>query len=259
MFPGLKNQYLRFIINLLILFLIVIILDRTGGAISKHLYFTQVAGANYRSTYSMDSTKADILVFGSSRANHHYVPEIFEDSLKMSFYNTGRDGNFLLYNFAVFKTIIKRYSPKIIILDINADELYYNDQNYDRLSSLLPYYYTHPEIQSIVKLRGPYEKYKFLSAIYPFNSSLLTIITGNLEINKKRKVDRKGYVPLSNLIKATTLIRLKDIPAKLDTTNIAAVKYMSNVCKLKNILLLFVQSPLYAKVTPSASTDLLKK
>ena len=41
----------------------------------------------------MELTKADLLVFGSSRANHHYVPEVFEDSLKLTFYNTGKDGS----------------------------------------------------------------------------------------------------------------------------------------------------------------------
>lgn len=257
MFPGFKNQYLRFSLNLLILFLIVFLLDRVSGTVVKRLYFSQVAGANYRTTYSIDSTRADILVFGSSRANHHYVPEIFEDSLKMSFYNTGRDGNFLLYNFAVFKTIIKRYSPKIIILDINANELYYNKENYDRLSSLLPYYYDHPEIQSIVKLRSPYEKLKLSSAIYPYNSSLLTILMSNLEANKHRKSDRNGYIPLFGSMKDTSMGNINDPGNSFDSTNINALKSISKTCKLNNILLIFIQSPIYSNVKDISSTKVI--
>jgi hypothetical protein len=151
-----ENKFIRFSVNLVLLFLIVFLFDWAGGAILRYFYFSQTSGLGYRTTYSIDSTRANILVFGSSRANHHYVPEVFEDSLKMSFYNTGRDGNFLFYNYAIFKAILKRYTPKILIMDINPDELYYNPDSYDRLSSLLPYYKDHPEIRDIIELRGPY-------------------------------------------------------------------------------------------------------
>ncbi len=67
---------------------------------------------------------------------------------------------------------------------------------YDRLSALLPYYRKHKEIRPIIDLKGPYEKYKLLSQVYPFNSQLTTIIVGNMEFNKKRKGDYLGYVPL---------------------------------------------------------------
>jgi hypothetical protein len=99
---AIKNQYFRFAVSIIILFLILLAFDRVGGAILRHYYFSQTSGSWYRTTYSIDSTRADILVFGSSRANHHYVPEVFEDSLNMSFYNTGQDGNLILNNYAIF-------------------------------------------------------------------------------------------------------------------------------------------------------------
>ena len=247
----------RIFINIGIVAVAVFLLDFAIGNTLKHYYFKETSGLHYRTTYSIDSTKADILVFGSSRANHHYVPEIFEDSLHMSFYNTGRDGNSILYSLAVFKSVIKRYTPKIVIIDLMPSELNYNLKNYDRLSCLQPYYFDHPEIQSIINLRGPYEKYKLLSVIYPYNSSLLAIIIGNMEINKKRKGDRKGYLPIYNCIEDTILTGFENIPSHLDTINIEALKYISNVCYTKNIHLFFVQSPLFAKVPPSLSTDLI--
>ena len=106
----------KFIFNVEIVIIVILILDFLIGKSLEYFYFKQKSGLQYRTTYSIDSTRAEILVFGSSRANHHYVPEVFEDSLKMSFYNTGRDGNRLLYNFAVFSSILKRDTPKIVIL-----------------------------------------------------------------------------------------------------------------------------------------------
>lgn len=257
MFRGLKSQFLRFILNMAILLLILFIIDRIAGGITKRLYFKQVAGANYRTTYAMDSTTADILVFGSSRASHHYVPEVFEDSLKMSFYNTGRDGNFLLFNYAVFQSVIKRYKPKIIILDINPGDLYYNKDDYDRLSSLLPYYYDHPEIRSIVNMRGPYEKYKLLSAIYPFNSSLLTIAIGNCEYNKNKKSDNKGYLPLYNQMKDTIQLSNKE-RGILDNIKMNALKSIMFYCKTNNIRLVNVMSPIHV-INTNDSTGIIVK
>lgn len=253
-----RNQFIKFVSKVLILLLLLVIIDQVVGAILKRLYFKQIAGLNYRTTYSIDSTQADILVFGSSRANHHYIPEIFEDSLKMSFYNTGRDGNTLLYSFAVFKSIINRYTPQIIILDINTDDLYYNKESYDRLSSLLPYYYEHPEIQGIINLRSPYEKYKLLSAVYPYNSCLLTILIGNMEFNKKRKSDRKGYVPLFGNIERVQPSKENPIVNKeFDNNRIKALQEIIYECDNQNVKLYIVFSPYY--MSKIVENETLKK
>ncbi len=249
----------KIILNLFLVFIVVLVLDFVIGKTLQFFYFKQVAGATFRTTYAMDSTDADILVFGSSRANHHYVPEVFEDSLKMSFYNTGRDGNYPIYNYAVFKAIVLRYSPKIVIFDVNSDVLYYDANSYERLSSLLPYYHSHPEIKSIVELRGPYEKYKLLSSIYPFNSSLLTILIGNLEINKTRKGDNKGYIPLYNQMKDSIVTTVQKRESIIDTTTLAAFARIANTCKANHIRLLLVHSPWYVHTDKTESSKILNQ
>ena len=256
MFKGIKNQFLRFALNLAVLILILFVIDRVAGNITKRFYFSQVAGANYRTTYAMDSTTADILVFGSSRASHHYVPEVFEDNLKMSFYNTGRDGNYLLYNAAIFQAIIKRYKPKIIIFDINPGDFYYNKDEYERLSSLLPYYKGHPEIRHFLNMRSPFEKYKLLSAIYPYNSCLITIAMRNLEYFKVHEDERKGYLPLYTQTKDLGLssIEFKGI---IDSVKLQAVESIMIVCKKKNIKLITIISPFYAHIENDISCKIV--
>jgi len=158
------NKYTRFLLNIICVFALLFIFDRIIGGVLNHYYFSQRSGLNYRTTYVLDSTNAEILVFGSSRANHHYVSVIFEDSIGLSFYNSGREGNFLLYNYAVFKSVLSRYKPKIIIFDIFADELSTQKLEYDRLSALLPYYKKKPEIREVINLKSPFERYKLFSA-----------------------------------------------------------------------------------------------
>jgi hypothetical protein len=253
------NKYLKFIVSFVILIFLVGITDRVIGKILRHLYFKQTSGLYYRTTYAIDSTKADMLIFGSSRANHHYVPEIFEERLNLSFFNTGRDGNFLLFNYAAFKAVINRYTPRIIIFDFNPDEMYYEESDYERLSSLLPYCKKHPEILSIVELKSPFEKYKQISEIYPFNSCLLTIIMGNLETNKNRKGDIKGYVPLTGVIRDTVLHKMYNPEGELDGNKVNSIQDIIQYCNNYNINLFFIQSPIYAQVENTMSTQYLAK
>jgi hypothetical protein len=254
-----NNKYLKFLRRFVSIILIVTLSDFIIGNLLRHYYFKQIAGEGYRTTYAMDSTTADILVFGSSRANHHYVPKIFEDGLKMTFYNTGRDGNFLLYNYAVFKAIMKRYKPKIVIFDLNPDELYYDEASNDRLSSLLPYYRNHPEIRDIVNLKSPYEKIKLISSIYPFNSNLLTIGIGNMKLNKQRKSDRKGYIPLKNIMIDNTLYSISGLQGVPDKNKMNALHYIMNYCIDQNIRLFVIQSPIFACIKPLKINDIVEQ
>jgi hypothetical protein len=254
-----QNKYIRFCLSLTFLLSILFITDRLIGNFLKHYYFKQTSGLLYRTTFAIDSTTAEMLVFGSSHANHHYVPEIFEEKLKMSFYNIGRDGNYLLYNYAVFKSIINRYSPQIVLFDLNLDELNYNKDNYDRLSALLPYYSNHPEIRNVVNLKSPYEKIKLLSATYSYNSFLLTIISGNIGTNKILKGERKGFIPLVMTLNDSTLTEYKSEKTELDKNKIKFLSEIIDICKLKNIKLFFVISPLYFIVSNDDSTLKLKE
>jgi hypothetical protein len=206
----------------------------------------------------MDSTRADILVFGSSRANHHYVPEVFEKKLNMSFYNTGRDGNFILYNYMVFQSVINRYNPKIIIFDLNPNELSYNKGEYERIASLLPYYQEHNEIREIINKIDALEKLKLFSKIYPYNSMFLTIAVGNLELNKKRKTDFKGYVPLSKVMTDTILLKYDNMIGNVDPELVKLLNEIAFKCNKNEIALYFVVSPIYMIISENSSIRLYK-
>jgi hypothetical protein len=195
----------------------------------------------------METTKADLLIFGSSRANHHYQPDVFEKQLNLSYYNVGRDGNSIFYDYAILKSILKRYSPKLIILDFKAQEFIKRKENYDRLSFLLPYYRTHPEIRSIIKLKGPYEKLKLLSSIYPYNSSMFTIAVGNAKFNVKRTMDIKGYIPLTKVWNGSIQIDSSSYKYDIDSTEVKVYESFIQDCIHSKIQLYIVCSPYFIK------------
>ena len=186
------KQIIKFTSILLLFLFVTLLCDRGIGAIMKLLYFRQESGDGYLLTYTIDSTTADIIVLGSSRAKHSYVPEIFESNLNLTCFNAGRDGTeHVLISYAQFKAVTARYNPTIVIFDIRPEDLGYRAKEYDLLSPLLPYYYIHSEIKEIIDVRGPFEKIKHISAIYPYNSLIFQVIMGNLDLNKERNLTKK--------------------------------------------------------------------
>jgi hypothetical protein len=248
-----EKEITVFLIKMLIFLALVIMLDFSIGSILKYFYFKQKSGLLYRTTYSMDSTRADFLVLGSSTATHHYNSDILEKRLGISVYNAGRNANPIFYDFAVFQSILKRYTPKIVLLDFNVEEFKVNPDDYDKISSLLPYYKDHPEIRSIIRLKSPYENYKLLSKIYPFNSLLFTIGIGSTNFNTNRDDinDVKGYVPLSRVWtkRITTDTSIKEY--ELDSNKINTLKSFVYECTTFNIQLYIIVSPRFVKYSGS--------
>ncbi len=244
-----KVQTLR-----IICFLIVIALaDQLAGLVLRKLYFTQNTGLSANLNYSLQDCKADILIFGNSRAQHHYDSRILSDCLQMSCFNAGLDGGHsILLPYAQTKVITERYIPKIIILEFYLDGIAHLAGNYDRLSVLLPYYEKYPELHSIIQLRSPYEKVKLLSAIYPFNSDLIDIIRLNKKTTLSAKQDFEGYVPLKNkilnagMLKTVTGILTQPV---VDTNMVIALKDIIRLCKEKYISLYIFTSPVFHNIS----------
>jgi hypothetical protein len=208
----------KFIGNFLLIAVVLIILDFFIGSLLKHYYFKQKTGLLYRTTYAINSTKADILVFGSSRANHHYVSTVFQDKLHATFYNCGRDGCDMIYSVAVISAVLDRFTPKRVILEMNMDELSRNEDG--KLSALLPYD-DNPAIHPFIRYNESFEKYRLLSKMYPYNSLLSTILMSRYTPPD----DVLGYVKLTSTMP----------PTKAAFFNQAGVaKYRLNI--LNNIL-----------------------
>lgn len=246
----------RILIKTLVFFIIVLLSDQIIGRVLSHLYFNQKAGQAYSLNYSFSECNADILIFGNSRAQHHFDTRILADSLKMSCYNAGQDGGHsILLAYAQIKIITERYSPKIIILEFTPSNIVRYPGDYDRLSILLPYYQDYPGIRPIILLRSHYERVKLLSAIYPFNSklntNLMNIIRSRSNIPQVMELDHDGYIPLYGKM---TLDMLKpdekhaDTEPVVDNNMVEALNNIISICKEKNISLYVFSSPVYHKI-----------
>lgn len=220
-----SNSFPKFLLKLLASLFTLFIIDLAGGAILQNFYFKQQSGYDYLTTYAIEKTKTSILILGSSRAKNIYNTTIFENQTGLTCFNTGRDGEPIFYHYAILQAALKRYTPKIVILSFDAGNFSKNTDAYDKISALLPFYKTHPEIRSVTALKSPYEKLKLLSHIYPYNSILLQIIAGNLEYNKEKYITRKGFVPLHNFFSGP--LKIFDYTKEKDLDSIKINTYKS--------------------------------
>ena len=252
-----KNNYLAIFLKIGAFLMLVFIFDVAIGGLLERFYFKQKSGWEFRTKYSIENTQADILIFGASRAQQQYNPVFFEERMLQSCYNVGRDGEPVFYYYAVLKSILKRYTPKVIILDIENGIFKESQSSYDKLSILLPFYKDHPEIRPIIEMRSHFEKLKLQSHVYPYNSLLFKIAFGNINTNKIE--DIKGYVPLTRQwVEPLRTVDLS-IKYKLDTNKINFYKAFINDCNKAQVKLYIVCSPYYLHLIGNDSSILLAK
>lgn len=245
-----------FIMKLLAFLAFVYLIDFSLGSMLKKYYFKQDSGYDYLTTYSIEKTTADILVFGSSRAVNIYNTSIIERKTGLTCYNVGRYGEHLFYHYGVLKAVTSRYKPKMIVLSFDAGNFGIDQEDYDRISVFLPYYNHHKELEPLISLKGPYERLKLISHIYPFNSLLLPIITGNSSKGKEKYANNKGFIALHKTFSGSLKTYNYEEYIQLDTQKINYFKSFISECKETGIPLFIVCPPYQIKqigIDPSIS------
>jgi hypothetical protein len=116
--------------------------------------------------------------------------------------------------------------------------------HYDRLSVLLPLYSNHPEIHDIVKLRSPFEPYKQISSVYPYNSMLFKLLKGNFSAGE---TTIKGYLPLNHALNGSIKTWDYSKPYALDSNKVRMFRAFIDSCKNRNIRLVLLCPPYYMK------------
>lgn len=231
----------KFISKIVIFFACILVIDFVAGMLFPFLVDKAKGGDNLRNNYICNDTKEDILVFGSSRAIHHYNPNIISDSLKMACYNCGQDGNGIILNYARYNLILQRYTPKIIIYDIIPGfDLLAGDDNHKYLKWLKAYY-DREGIPQIFESVDKTERIKMMSNLYRYNSSFVQIVSDC--IHPQQSSGEKGFRPLFGEMDRMKISKKKDIDndVKYDSLKLTYMNKFINANK--NVKVIFVISP----------------
>lgn len=233
----------NFIFKILLLIVILLIIDKSIGIIFQFMQHHSKGGDTGRMEYIANRMNQDILIFGSSRAIHHYNPQIIEDSLQMSCYNCGKDGNGIIFSYGMYRLFKDRYTPKVIIYDVLDDFDLINKDNNEKYLEWLRYYYNKPGIDSIFINVDKNEKYKMISQMRRYNYKFIQVASDYITPTQQ---DIKGYRPLEGTIKYEPIKNNNSNKSiQYDNLKLEYFKLFIKDCKEKGTKLIFMVSPQY--------------
>ena len=225
---------------LIITFVIIIdfIIGYLGNILFKNIPDNQTEYS--RMNYSISKTEADCIVLGSSHASHHYNPDILQDSLNMTVYNAGRGGHGITYSLALFKAILSRHIPKMVILDIKYQE---TDEWISRVRDLRPYFKDYKyALETDVEVNGGSERIRMMWNSYRYNSTLLGLL--NSYFTGAEAIRCNGYDPIPVRKSKQPSIKIQEEPTRaVNPMYKECLTELASLCNDHNILLITVSSP----------------
>lgn len=227
----------RFVIRVLFIAVIICGVDKMIGAGLS--YLDKTSRVKTGTGYIMNKVNHDILVFGSSRAYRHYDTRIITDSLGLSCYNCGKSGQGFIYNYALLRVLMEKYTPNLIIYDFypTADLAYGDNTRY--ITDLRPYRKEKGVMDIIVDV-DPSEKYKTISSMYCYNYICNEIILNYFRPNSGEK-SINGFVSTKKIFNPQ---KTKTIVPPRDSVDSLKLKYAEKFIQLaKNTKFVIVISP----------------
>jgi hypothetical protein len=193
--------------------------------------------------YNSDGRHFDVLILGSSRANNHFVTEMFaEKGLKT--FNFGMSGSSLFEADLLLKLMVERkYKIKNLILE--ADLNLANEHRAEGIASkFLPYLDSSEVVKKHFSQEAdfcylyyiPFYRYIQFDAQIGFREMFLNAIN-----KKTNHLDYAGYLALKNENKG---IMKNDLSQKEPLSKNKYYEEIKKICKLNNINLIPIMTPM---------------
>lgn len=234
----------KFLLKVGLFFLALIIVDRALGMVIAYMGENAKGGYVGHHVYVTDKTNEDILVFGSSRAIHHYNPQIISDSLGMTCYNCGQEGNGIVLFYGLWQMIKEQHQPKMIIYDVSTGFDLYEGESNQKYLGWLRMDYDRPGVKQIFTAIDPTEEYKMMSMLYRFNSKFMQNITDY--VHPIFGIDGNGFLPLKG-----NMDKMKVKDKNLNSTSVRSVDRQKLdfinklIDEMEGVELVFVASPMW--------------
>ena len=245
-----KKQLSKLILKTCILTVALILSDRIIGTGLEYLFYQQTHGDDYTTLYALEQANEDILIFGTSRASHHYNARAIEATTGISCFNAGRDEMEIPYTEALLKIILKRHKPKVVLLDIGPIELGGDKvvESERIAATLMPFMNKYPSLESTIGMAGSMEVNKLkVSKTYAYNSKIGSAIQ-NSYTQLGHHTD-KGYEPLYKTIDTAVYKESiwEDMNAQLEVNKNYEQTLLNimTLAKENDIQLVLVISPFY--------------
>lgn len=230
----------RFIVRLSLFFLIIVACDSAIGGLYWLYYHTKL-GYTHLFHRIMTEEEPDILILGSSRAFHHYVPSILSDSLDHSVYNAGMDAQGTSFAYPLYRAVAQRKTPRMVVCELLPDfDLY--EGNEPSFDFLYPYLGS-DGLENVIIDFDSTQAFKLRSNAYKMNSTLFNLIYYTL-VGQSEKSD--GYAPLYNRLDTTNLASpYEKKPRRISPKKEKWFRTLIEECDANGSIIVFFISPVY--------------
>ena len=233
----------KFLLKVGLFFLALFVVDRVLGMVFAYMGDHAKGGYIGHHKYVTDKADEDILIFGSSRAIHHYNPQIISDSLGMTCYNCGQDGNGIILFYGLWQMIKERHQPKMIIYDVNSGFDLYEGESNQKYLGWLRADYDRSGVKQIFAAVDPTEKYKMMSLLYRYNSKFMQNITDY--VHPIFGIEGNGFLPFKGRLDKMKIKEKKRTGATDRNVDSIKLDYIKKLIdETKGIVMVFVASPI---------------
>lgn len=247
------REYSAFCLKFILFIVLLWSVDKGIGAafVAMKDYGLKVNPENMwlKTPFVVEKVSTDVVVIGSSKASHHYVPSILSDFLDMSVYNGGQDGCFFLYQNCLINMLVDRYHPKMIIWDIQPSSFYGENSatEYQNFRYLSPYYHKNQWATEYINGESEKMRFRMLSEMFAYNSKSLNYL---FPLISHASSTYEGYIPLENggyvhpSLHEATQVSKEDYMPKKD--RLALLAHTIQRCEKKHVRLCLFISPEYS-------------
>lgn len=246
----------RYLLHIMLFFGILTVIDFGFGFACEWLQEHAKGGRMKSVRQAALEQTADIVIMGSSRAHHHYVPQIITNVTGLSAYNAGVDGNGIVLATGLYNMITERYTPKIIIYDVEPSfdiNVYEEDGNNTRYIGELRPYSCNPHVKDVICQVDPAERYKTYSAVFRYNSKIIDLLKDQFVLSGYTS---DGYAPLQGEMKKAPIMRDTVKADKCDSLKLRMMEEFISRMSQSESKLIVVASPKYGATSSKVFTPI---
>lgn len=248
----------RFLIYITKIILVITLIAVALDGLYTAIFMQSKNRGKIETVINSKAQKYDVIVLGSSRANNHFVSQMFEN-VGLKTFNYGMSGGHLFESSLLLKLMIERkYKIKNIILE--ADLNLSNDQESDGVSAkFLPYIHNSNVIKEHFSGQKNFNELYYIPFYRYIKYDSKIGFREIFKIESKEKtnaLDNLGFYPLKKHKSGNmknNIVNLNPLPHN---------KYyeeIKNICKDNNINLITVMTPMCENVVGMNYFDKVKK
>lgn len=245
----------KFLLKIFLFFTFFAAVDIISGYVFSFIRSRSQKGSEtLNSEIIANRLEDDIIILGSSRALHHYNPQVFTNILGLTCHNCGEGGHGIIFEYGRYKMLTSRYTPKLIIYELTPSFDYGKEKSYSKYLGKLRPYYDKEGIKDIFKdFDSELTELKMVSNMFKNNSMILPYL---FDFVKEGKLI-KGYSPLYGQIH-NYIVEESPLPPDIDIDSLkySYLEKMVLDAQSKKIPIVFAMSPIYGSaINPGPEYD----